>query len=243
MRKIFLLIVLVFSFTNCSKDHMFDCLKSTGDDVSEYRIVDNFNKLNLRNNVDIILYSDTTPFVRVTAGGQLISGIITEVDNHTLYIRNENKCNWVRSFSNKFTVEVGMRNPEKIEIYDSGNINCMDTIRTEEFFFESWNASGSIHLLFNNHKAHISNNIGRADFHAAGKSDVFFAYISDVATVDFSELKTELCYLTSKTTGECRVNVNKELQVYLEYTGDVYYTGNPYLVDKRGIGSGKLVHY
>lgn len=243
MRKLFLLSLLLLSFTNCSKDHAFDCLKSTGDEITENRHTDNFNKLNLHDNVDIILYSDTTPFVIVTAGEHLINGIITEVDNHTLYIRNENRCNWTRSFKNKFTVKVGMRNPEHIEIYDSGDITCADTIRTENFLFDSWNASGSFHLLFNNEKSYINNSTGRPDFHAAGKTNVVLAYMNDIATLDFSELRTELFYITSSTTGDCKINVDKELQAKLTYTGDVYYTGSLYKVDQEVSGSGRLIRY
>ena len=243
MRKLFLLVFLLFSFTNCSKDHTFDCLKSTGDEITEIRNAASFTKLNLHDDVDIILYSDTTPFIIVTAGEHLINGIITEVENGILYIRNENKCNWVRSFKNKYTVKVGMRDPEHIAIYESGNITCADTIRTNNFIFDSENASGSFYLLFNNQETHINNGIGRADFHAAGRSNVVLAYLNDIATLDFSELKTELFYITSSTTGDCKINVEKELQATLKYTGDVYYSGNPYRVDESATGSGRLIHY
>lgn len=243
MRKLILLIFLIFSFTNCSKEHLFDCLKSTGDEITEIRNANTFTKLNLKDDVDIILYSDTTPFVRVTAGEHLIEGIITEIENDVLYIRNENKCNWTRNFKNKYTVMIGMRNPEKIEIYGAGNITCADTIRTSEFFFDSWNASGSFYLLFNNLKTHVNNHIGRADFHASGSTNVAFAYINDVATLDFSNLKTELFYMRSSTTGDCKINVNSELEAFLTYTGDVFYTGNLYKVEQQVSGSGRLIRY
>ena len=243
MLKLILLTLLIFSFTNCSKDHMFDCLKSTGDEITQIRRAESFKNLNLKDNVDVILYSDTTPFIRVTAGEHLIDGIITEIENGTLYIRNDNKCNWTRSFSNKYTVEIGMRNPEKVEIYGSGNFTCADTIKTEEFLFDSWNASGSYNFLFNSNKIYINNNIGRADFHAKGKANVTFVYMNDVATLDFSELRTELFYIRSSTTGDCRINVNSELDVVLLYTGDIYYTGSLYKLTKNISGSGSLIAY
>ena len=67
--------------------------------------------------------------------------------------------------------------------------------------------------------------------------------MNDIATLDFSELRTELFYITSSTTGDCRINVDKELQAKLTYTGDVYYTGSPYKVEEQVSGSGRLVHY
>jgi hypothetical protein len=243
MRKILLLSLLMFTFSNCSKEHLFDCLKSTGDEITEIRSASPFTRLNLNNDVDVILYSDTTPFITVRAGEHLIGGIITEIENGTLYIRNDNRCNWTRSFENRYIVTVGMRNPEKIDSYGSGNIECRDSIRSEEFTFDSWNASGSFYFLLSNHKSHFNNNIGRADYHASGKSDVTFAFMNDVATLDFSSLHTNLFYLRSSTTGVCRINVSQELEATLTYTGDVYYTGNPYKVTQEVSGSGRLISY
>lgn len=242
MRFSIILICLLLSFTNCSKDHLFDCVKSTGDEITEHRSVKHFTNINMKDNIDVILYSDTTDFISVYAGEHLIDGIITEVDGNTLYLRNENKCNWVRSFSNKYIVTIGMRDPEKIESYGSGNITCMDSIRTDEFFFDSWNASGSYNFIFSNPKIHLNNNIGRADFHATGKTQVAFAYINDVATLDTKELSTNLYYIRNSSTGDCSIRVNQELSSEITYTGNIYYIGNPYSVVSEVTGTGKLIH-
>lgn len=242
MRFSILLLILLFSFTNCSKDHLFDCTKSTGNEIEESRTIGKFKNIHMDNDVDIILYSDTTDFVRVKSGSHLIDGIITEVDGNTLYIRNENKCNWVRSFGNKYTVTIGMKNPEHIETYGSGNLFCNDTIRTDEFFFDSWNASGSFHFIFNNRIVHLVNNIGRTDIHASGVSAVAYSFINDVGILDASSLTTNLFYIRNSSTGDLRINVQSELTAEIKYNGNIYYSGNPYKIDRTITGNGTLIH-
>jgi hypothetical protein len=229
--------------TTCKKDHLFDCFKSAGKSITENRNAFYISKINIKNNVDVIIVPNSTYYIKVTAGENLIDGIITEISGNTLYIRNENRCNWVRSFDNIYTVEVGMNQPERIDYYGSGNITCKDTIRSAEFTFDCWNGSGSIDLIFNSSKTHINNNVGRADFHLSGYSGVSYIYLNDVAVLNAENLVTGYTFIRNRSTGNCKIRVTKELAAEIEYTGNIYYTGNPYRVDLVHKGSGRLIEF
>ncbi len=241
--KILLLFVAIGTLTTCKKDHMLDCFKSAGKTTSQSRPVTAFSKIDLKNNVDLVIVPNSPFYVKVTAGENLVDGIITELSGNTLYIRNENRCNWMRSFSNTYTVEIGMDFPEKIDYYGSGNISCKDTIRTNEFYFDCWNGSGTINLLFNSDKTHINNNVGRADFHLEGYSGVNYIYLNDVATLDAEKLKTFYTYIRNRSTGDCRINVKEELGAEIEYVGNIYYTGKPNSINQSISGEGKLIEF
>jgi hypothetical protein len=236
-----LLLVMLLAVPSCEKDHLFDCTKSTGQEVSEYRPTSVFKNIDLSDNVDLVIYPDTTLFIRVTAGQNLIDGIITELDGNTLYIRNENRCNWIRSFKNKFTVEIGMDQPELISYYGSGSIRCMDTLRHDGFTFDSWNGAGSIWLLLHCNTSNLNNNVGSCDINASGISGVSYLYVNGSGIADLSRLETGYSYLKNNSTGDLSVNVTKELGVTIEHTGNIYYTGNPYKVEKIISGSGQLI--
>lgn len=222
---------------------MLDCFKSTGKNVVEERIATPFSNIDLGDNVDLLIRPDTTFYIRVTAGDNLINGIITEIENTTLYIRNENKCNWMRSFSNKYTVEVGMDTPVKIYYDGSGDIHCLDTIRTPEFFFDCYNGSGSIHFLFASDVVHLNNHIGRTDIHASGHVRQSSVYINDVGTYDGSNLASANAYIRSRTTGACRIKTMQEFGYEILYTGNIYYSGNPVIYNQLITGSGELIHF
>lgn len=222
---------------------MFDCFKSAGKTVSEYRTASSFDKIVLENNVDLVIVPNTNHYIKVTAGDNLMGGVVTELSGSTLYIRNENRCNWVRSFKNQLLVEVGMDLPKNIAYYGSGDIFCNDTIRSEEFTFDSWNGSGSINLLFNCGKTHINNNIGRCDYNLNGFSGVSFIYMNDVAVLNAGNLSTYYTYIRNKSTGDCRVQAKVELSAEIEYTGNIYYTGSPVTVNQKLTGEGKLISF
>lgn len=240
-KNAFILLFIAATLTTCKKDHMLDCFKSAGKTETEIRAANPFTRIDLKNNVDLIIVPNSSFYIKVTAGDNLIDGIITELSGETLYIRNENRCNWMRSFKNQYTVEVGMDKPVKIDYYGSGDITCKDTIRTDEFFFDCWNGSGTIDLLFNCSKTHINNNIGRADYLVNGYSGVSFIYMNDVSPINASGMKTGYSYIRNRSTGDCHINVSTELVADIEYNGNIYYSGNPASVVKNISGSGKVV--
>lgn len=240
---LYILTVLLLITPSCEKEHLLDCTKSTGKEVTEYRSASAFKNIHLSDNVDLIIYPDTTPFIRVTAGQNLIDGIITELDGNTLYIRNENRCNWVRSFKNKYTVETGMLQPELISHYGSGSIQCKDTIRFDGFTFDNWDGSGSINLLLNCSSTNLNIHVGSCDLSASGISGVSYLYANGTGVADLSQLETGYSYLKNSSTGDVRVRVTKELGATISHTGNVYYTGNPYRIDKNITGSGQLIAY
>src|SRR6187402_160202 len=57
-------------------------------------------------NADVIIHPDTVNRIRVTCGSNLIGKIETEITDGILRIRNNNHCNWVRSFDPYIKVEV-----------------------------------------------------------------------------------------------------------------------------------------
>ena len=239
--RLLLALGIIFTFTTCSKDHLFDCLTSTGNTIYQWRNAGKFTNLNLQNDVDVVLYFDTTNFIRVTAGEHLIDGIITELSGNTLYIRNENRCNWVRSFKNQYVVEIGMDSITKIDTYGAGNITCHDTITCHDFYFDAWNATGTANFLFHNQYIHLNNNVGRVDIHAAGRTDVAFGNIADVGTLDAKNLSCDLWYFRTNSTGDSHLTANNTLEAEIQYTGNVYYSGAATNVRRTGSGSGMLI--
>ncbi len=242
MKLNLLLITTVVILSSCEKEHMLDCFKSAGEETTEFRNATTFMNIDLQDNVDLIIHPDTTPYIKVTAGENLIDGIITELSGSTLYIRNENKCNWVRSFKNTYTVEVGMDKPSLIHYTGTGNVSCLDTIRSDEFTFDCFNGSGTIKFLFNCKKTHLNNHVGRSDIHAWGTTLESYVYINDVGILEASGLNADYTYVRSSTTGDCHVNAKDQFGYEIRYNGNIFYSGNPVFFNEVRIGTGKLIH-
>ena len=88
--KLLLIINLLFLF-GCKKS--CDCLKSAGSITTELRSLSTINSINIKNNVDVKIHYGTEYKLAVRGGSNLLEKIETRIENGTLYIRNNNKCN------------------------------------------------------------------------------------------------------------------------------------------------------
>jgi hypothetical protein len=239
-RALALSLLMALSFS-CDKDHLLDCTKGTGPVITVKRFVAGFSKIYLSDNVDVRLHHGTDWSVKVTAGQLLVDGIITELQGNKLYIRNENRCNWVRSFSNKYTVDIIVPDLDYINYSGSGNITCLDSLIHKGFTLDSWNGSGNLNLLLNTTESHVNIHLGRCTINAEGYSGVSYIYLNDVGVVNANLLRTGYTFIRNSSTGNAKVNVSQELTAELEHTGNVYYSGNPNSVHETHSGSGRLI--
>src|SRR3954464_7455314 len=88
-------LALVFVISSCKKENMCDCLKSTGDIITQEREAGDFTDLSVYDNVNVILTQDSINSITIEAGKHLMSGIKTKVESGRLTIENTNTCNWV----------------------------------------------------------------------------------------------------------------------------------------------------
>ncbi|MFM2206476.1 MAG: hypothetical protein RL213_451 [Bacteroidota bacterium] len=228
-------------FSGCTKDHFFDFTKSAGKTVTVYRNCTDFNHMEIMDDVDVIIHTDTVPFIRVTAGQNIVDGITTEIRDGVLTVRNENRSNWVRSFKNSYCVEIGTDSLCRISFHGSGTIRTADTLQVTDFTFDSRNASGSILLVLDCTTSHLNVHTGRCDLTVSGHSDVTYYYLNDTGIINGSGLRSAYTYARNSGTGVLHLYAENELGVEILHTGDIRYGGNPYRIDSEITGSGRLI--
>ena len=135
-------------FFSCKKENACDCFKGRGAPVSETRVISaSFNTLQAFDRVDVYYIQDTTSTtctVKVVTGKNLVSNISIEVVNGALQIKDNNKCNFVRS-DNSVTVYVTA--PHILHLIQDGVGNMYSgNIIKEDTITYNVNNSGDIHL-------------------------------------------------------------------------------------------------
>lgn len=237
----FILALTLLALSGCKKDSFCNCLKKTGDEVSEDREVSSFTSIEMNNNVDVIIKPDTTYKITVTCGKNLVDGIKTEVVNNKLIIRNINKCNWMRDFKNTFTVEVAVKDLTQLTNNGSGNLYFSDTLYQPEFQVDNWSGTGTLNLLLHCNETRLKLHTGPADINASGYTAVGYIYTAGNGFCNTRNLVSDYCYVTTKSTGDVNVTAVKELQAEIKYNGDVYYSGSPATIKSVITGNGKLI--
>lgn len=231
-----LLICVIFS---CKKENLCDCVKSTGDIKAETRSVVGFDSIYVTTNVNVILTTDSISEVKVEAGENLLSLIKTEVRGKTLYISNNNKCNFMRSYDIPMNVYIRKSDFKGIQSYGSGFISSTNTIYSDTIDINV-RGSGDVNLDVYAPTV-LSHMHGIGDLILSGWAGVHQVYSTGNNFIRCADLETGYTFMWTDLTGHSYVKVTKVLSVTLSGSGNIYYTGDPYEITADIIGSGKLI--
>ncbi len=229
--------------SSCNKDEGFDCFKSTGSIITEDREVGNVNHIELHNNINLYLTQDTIKDARlvVEAGENLLSKILTDTHENTLVIRNQNTCNWVRSFEKPINVYLSLPRIDSIMYRSSGDLVSMNTITNDSIKLDVWEGAGSIILDIQTIKSEFYIHYGTAYVEITGHSSVNFIASLSHGQVNCLGLQTGYTYMRTTSPNDCYVNASTVLSVEIDNIGNVYYKGDPSDLSIFGSGSGSLI--
>lgn len=234
------IILLIGAFVSCRKENRWDCAKRTGKIFTDVRVLPPFTKIIVEDNVNVFITQGNSQDVKVEAGNNLITLIETEVENNTLLIQNNNKCNWARSYKNgTINVHITMPTLKHIAHFGSGLIKSNDTISGDTLTILT-KESGDVELTINtymlNTQVHSTSDVtirGTTSLHGNFHIGAGFLYCK--------ELRSDCAWSTSKASGDEYFNVKNCMGVTIDWVGNIYYSGNP-TVEVKGTGEGKLIH-
>lgn len=239
------LIVLLLLFCSaCDKDHSFDCFRSTGAVTTETRTVGDFYEICLEDNVNLYITQDTTlsqNYLYVEAGENLIAGIETEVSEGILYLRNANRCNWVRSYKVPVNVYLFCRSLFVFDYRGAGDIKAMNTVVADTLEFNFWGASGCVTMDVRCKKVKVHQHTGCGDAELTGVCQEAYYYTRNAGQIRCSGLHTPLAMIDSKNTNDSFIFADDHLIAGVRYTGNVWYAGHPHLIDSVTTERGRLL--
>lgn len=230
----------VFLLTACGKDGGV-CVSSSGPLERQTRMLADFDRISLNDNVTLVLSSDSVAPVVVEAGSNVIGGIKTSVSNGELTIGNSNTCNWLRSYAKPIRVYVSSRKLWQIKYNSSGNISTPGTLKLDSLSVEVWGGCGTIEMTLDLWKGNFSLNMGTVDFRLHGLSAITSVFSGDYGLYDARDLRTGYTFITNRGTNDCYVYAVHELDANIQSIGNIYYTGNPAAVKATVTGTGKLI--
>ena len=235
--------VSFFLFYSCKKQNACDCFKPRGKNTLDRRVVSPFSTLDVFDKIDVYYTYDTSAtsyVVTVNTGENLVSNISTEVVDGVLQIRNNNKCNFVRGDHNQVTVYITSPKINYIIQDGIGTIYGTNTIKQDSLTYTVRNA-GDLHLNLDVFLVHGSL-YGVGDIYLNGRTNYHLVNATGQCFINAQNLIVDnYCLVIYESTGEARVNVSTELDVVINYSGNVYYTGNVNVIKKSGTGKGMLI--
>jgi hypothetical protein len=235
--------IALASLLSCNKEKSPDCMQSAGKYETELRSLDDFEQIELRDYIQIELYDSTETFIEVTGPRNLLPDIKTDVSNGLLTIENKNTCNFVRSYKNKITVRIYAPSFPDIQNYGTGDVKSINTITSTYFKIENRKAGGTITLDLNVDSAALYTHTGVCDIKCKGTSTKTMLFNQGLGIIDARDLISTDSFVNNSSINNVYVNSNGYLFAFIQFSGNVYYTGTPNFIDTQIIGSGQVLEF
>ncbi len=233
--------IILLLTCSCSDEKKWDCVKSTGKEITEDRMISGFDEIYVEDKIEVELFQDTIFKVEVTAGENIIGKVFTELNGRTLEIRDGNKCNFMRTYKKQIRVRLHVPGLKKITHEGVGTIKSMNVM--VEDTMDLWiTSAGNIDLEVNCNKV-LTHMMGTGDLTLSGTSYEHSCISTGLGFFDGDQLQTNYSWISWNATGNAKVRVSGLLIAHLKLSGDIYYSGNPPSIISEITGSGKLLTY
>ncbi|MFH2096263.1 MAG: DUF2807 domain-containing protein [Bacteroidota bacterium] len=222
----------------CAPEDRCDCLKGSGEVISEVRAIEQFDKLEINNTFIVNIIQDSLPGIVVAAGENLLPEIITRVENGTLIIENKNTCNWVREYRD---IYITLRTTDVREIVINGEskLYSSDTLFLNKLLINVYADIAVIDMAFNLNEIHLNVHAGTGDFTLKGVTQSGFYYIHGTGYLWADRLHAKYVDFNHNSTGDFHINSSKILIARLHAPGNAYFSGDPdsvYIAEKSSTG-------
>jgi hypothetical protein len=221
-------LVLVLFFVSCKKENALDCFKTTGSEITETRNVGAFTVISLYDNIDLNITKGAEFKIDVVAGKHVIRNIKTTVTDGVLSIDNNNKCNFVRGYKRKVTVNITLPYIVKVESRGVGTIIFTENFQQDTILLRAEN-SGDIYLNGSFNEVRTSSH-GNGDIYVSGTCDRLYGYMYGTNMLQAENLViNSYVFVESVSIADCFINapLNGPLEYNIWRSGNIYYRGNP----------------
>jgi hypothetical protein len=228
MKKILFYIACV-ALLSCNKATAPDIFKTTGEITTEARTVGFFDKLYVDDQVNVIIHHDTTQYVEVEAGKNLLPKIKTEIDGSTLRLYNENKWNFMRSYKYEITVHVHTDTLRYINFVGGGDISSANTLQFPVLKIETEGGSSDVLFNIDADSLFLIFHTGVGNTYINGQCN--YAYFYSVGNTIFhnENLVVNHVHCNNGSTGDFFVHALNTLHVEVRSIANTWYRGNPSL--------------
>lgn len=209
----------------------------------EERFTGNFSGLDISDNINVFLTESPQTSVKVEAGKNIISNITTEVKDGILYLKNENKCNWVRDYNREVNVYLNTDKVNNISYRGFGKIKTIGKYSNQHLFVDMWMASGSMDLSLNCDSVFLKSHTGTADISCVGTANMVIVYMNGTGVIDASGLISKHVLAINRDVGDIYVHPTDKLDAEIFSRGDIFYTGPVEEINLVDEGEGELIHY
>jgi hypothetical protein len=205
------------------------------------RHLSGFDAISVSGSYDVTVTQGSTESVKVEAPAEVMSHIITEVNNGVLKVYNKHdNWSWGNMFGSHHTiiVHVVVKNVNSISLSGSGDVYFKDGLSANSLKLSlggSGDVSGKVNV-----KNLESSLTGSGDVRLSGNAENSLIQISGSGDFSARDLSTANTAVHISGSGDARVNASSRVEASVSGSGDIYYTGSAKNVSSSKSGSGDI---
>lgn len=236
--------ICLLALLGCNKEGAPDCFQKAGSTATETRELTKFTQIHVRDFFTQITLMQAPEYrVEITGGKNLLGDIYTESDaNGVLTLRNDNGCNFVRSFKNKLEITVYCPQLESIKLFEgAGDFSIPGPFAVDSLSIEGHDFVGLLEGRFAGRVVNAELHAGLGDVRLSGALDDLHLYNLGYGFVDTRQLTAQRAFTNNGSTNAMRLKAPGYLFAKITGRGNTYVSGTPDSYDALLTGEGELV--
>lgn len=223
---------------------MDDCITSKGPNTTITRHVGDYDKLSISDRIQVQLVQDAARRGEVTVYGpsNLLGQITSDVDGGELILKNENTCNFVRSFDYELKITLYISDLKEVRMESISTLSNEDTLVLKNLRLLH-SALSDVQLTIDVENETFVQSLNSAHTTLFGSSRVLKGSIEEVSELNAGNFVCEEVLLDIHTPLDCTVDGTKGLFIKIYNSGNVIYANEPsdYKILEVVRGTGKLI--
>lgn len=241
--KVALLLLLFLQVTSCKKPENRSCWKGAGSSISKIIVLPDFQQMEIHQRLKIELIQDSVSYMEVIAGENLVNFIDWKVVDGKLEIWNRNKCPFLRYKNDELTLKIHFSALSKLIYWGSELLTSKDTIQTNHLDVLMNDGAGDLNLTVVANSINVVNPHGFSNISLGGTCNFLRLDIDGYGRFDTRQMQvTDSISLMYASNGISYLSANQvKLKAELSSTGDIWYYGQPSVIEKIRYSSGDLI--
>ncbi|MCB4806661.1 DUF2807 domain-containing protein [Tamlana sp. 62-3] len=247
MKKLSYIICALFLLA-CNSENANDCFQKSGAVVEHEFVVNEFTKIWVNRDIELILTEGATQSVQVETGENLLNDVTAVVTDGELVLTDNNSCNYVRDYGvTKFYVTAPniteIRSSTQYAVRSNGVLTYPSlTIYSEDFTESDTFLSGEFYLEIDNNSFRLVFN-GLSNCFVSGKTNSMnVTFAAGTSRFEGRNLEAQNVVIWNRSSNDMVLNPIQSLRGKISGTGDVILVNTPPIVEVEQQYTGRLIY-
>lgn len=245
------ILLLLISISSCDSENANDCLQTDGSSVSYLVELPLFDKIQLEDDIRLIIEEGPEQRVTVNTGENLVSDLTITVKEGFLVLQNNNNCNLLREFGRTLITVTSpnitfIRQASSFEVQSRGTLSYQDltiwsNTNGSPIGIDDPNKSGKVILDINVESLQIQAN-GSSAFELSGSARMAsIGFTDELPQLNAENLLIDDLRISHVSAANMIVHPIHSIMGQIRATGDVIAVNQPPIVEVEEFFTGRLI--